>query len=167
MYVCMYVKMIVCMYVQYACMFSILYKMWFEDQTVISGIHGCLYQSINACDVDIREEMFSTIVFAGGNSLLAGFGQRMRRELTALTGRNGKFNIIQPDVRMNYHTNIFLLFYINFFFKSFDDLVEQDRLNAAWIGGSIMASLSTFPELCMSRSEYDECGPSLVHSKCL
>ena len=106
--------------------------------------------------------MFSTIVLAGGNSLLAGFGSRLRKELTALTGRNGKFHIIEPNVR----TCILTTFNVYFSFY-FQCGYVQDRLNAAWIGGSIMASLSTFPELCISRSEYDEYGPSLVHSKCM
>ena len=32
-----------------------------------------------------------------------------------------------------------------------------------WIGGSILASLSTFQNLWCSKQEYDESGPSIVH----
>uniref|UniRef100_A0A1X7VST2 Actin, cytoplasmic n=1 Tax=Amphimedon queenslandica TaxID=400682 RepID=A0A1X7VST2_AMPQE len=35
-----------------------------------------------------------------------------------------------------------------------------------WIGGSILASLSTFQQMWISKQEYDESGPSIVHRKC-
>uniref|UniRef100_A0A2I3G310 Uncharacterized protein n=1 Tax=Nomascus leucogenys TaxID=61853 RepID=A0A2I3G310_NOMLE len=35
-----------------------------------------------------------------------------------------------------------------------------------WIGGSILASLSTFQQMWISKQEYDESGPSIVHHKC-
>ena len=37
---------------------------------------------------------------------------------------------------------------------------------SAWIGGSILASLSTFQQMRISQSEYDEEAPSIVHRKC-
>lgn len=38
-------------------------------------------------------------------------------------------------------------------------------LIAVWIGGSILASLSTFQQMWISKQEYDESGPSIVHRK--
>ncbi len=40
------------------------------------------------------------------------------------------------------------------------------RLVRAWIGGSILSSLSTFQQMWISKQEYDESGPSIVHRKC-
>ena len=40
------------------------------------------------------------------------------------------------------------------------------RLVRAWIGGSILSSLSTFQQMWISKQEYDEAGPSIVHRKC-
>uniref|UniRef100_A0A667YFU7 Actin alpha cardiac muscle 1 n=1 Tax=Myripristis murdjan TaxID=586833 RepID=A0A667YFU7_9TELE len=37
---------------------------------------------------------------------------------------------------------------------------------SVWIGGSILASLSTFQQMWISKQEYDEAGPSIVHRKC-
>ena len=37
---------------------------------------------------------------------------------------------------------------------------------SVWIGGSILASLSTFQQMWISKTEYDESGPSIVHRKC-
>uniref|UniRef100_A0A8C6U6T0 Actin alpha cardiac muscle 1a n=1 Tax=Neogobius melanostomus TaxID=47308 RepID=A0A8C6U6T0_9GOBI len=40
------------------------------------------------------------------------------------------------------------------------------RKYSVWIGGSILASLSTFQQMWISKQEYDEAGPSIVHRKC-
>merc|ERR1712112_629937 len=45
-------------------------------------------------------------------------------------------------------------------------IAPPDRKYSVWIGGSILASLSTFQEMWISKQEYDECGPSIVHRKC-
>ncbi|XP_031216876.1 LOW QUALITY PROTEIN: actin, alpha skeletal muscle-like [Mastomys coucha] len=37
---------------------------------------------------------------------------------------------------------------------------------SVWIGGSILASLSTFQQMWISKQEYDESGPSIVQRKC-
>lgn len=42
----------------------------------------------------------------------------------------------------------------------------QERKYSVWIGGSILASLSTFQQMWIAKSEYDESGPSIVHRKC-
>lgn len=41
-----------------------------------------------------------------------------------------------------------------------------ERRYSAWIGGSILASLSTFQKMWVTKQEYDESGPSVVHQKC-
>jgi len=37
---------------------------------------------------------------------------------------------------------------------------------SVWTGGSILASLSTFQQMWVSKDEYEEAGPSIVHRKC-
>jgi actin len=41
-----------------------------------------------------------------------------------------------------------------------------ERKYSVWIGGSILASLSTFQQMWISKQEYDESGPQIVHRKC-
>ncbi|ELU07352.1 hypothetical protein CAPTEDRAFT_141885 [Capitella teleta] len=45
-------------------------------------------------------------------------------------------------------------------------VAAPERNYSVWIGGSILASLSTFQEMWSSRAEYDGLGPSVVHRKC-
>jgi len=37
--------------------------------------------------------------------------------------------------------------------------------NSAWIGGSMLASLSTFPNMCITAQEYNETGPHMARRK--
>jgi actin len=45
-------------------------------------------------------------------------------------------------------------------------IAPPERKYSTWIGGSVLASLSTFQQMWISKWEYDESGPSIVHRKC-
>ena len=47
------------------------------------------------------------------------------------------------------------------------NVIGQTGSYDAWIGGSIMASLPAFKEMWITKAEYDEVGPPIVHRKCL
>merc|ERR1719414_1151906 len=103
-----------------------------------SGVHDTTFQSIMKCDVDIRKDLYANIVLSGGTTMFQGIGERMQKEITALAPSTIKIKIIAPP----------------------------ERKYPVWIGGSILASLSTFQQMWITKQEYDECGPSIVHRKC-
>jgi len=103
-----------------------------------SGIHDCTFQTVMKCDVDIRKDLYANIVLSGGTTMYAGIGERMTKELTALAPSTMKIKVVAPP----------------------------ERKYSVWIGGSILASLSTFQQMWISKAEYDESGPSIVHRKC-
>jgi actin beta/gamma 1 len=103
-----------------------------------SGIHECVFQTIMKCDVDIRKDLFASIVLAGGSTMFPGIGCRLTKELTALAPSTMEIKVVAPPQRMY----------------------------SAWLGGSILAGLSTFQSMWISKAEYDESGPSIVHRKC-
>lgn len=45
-------------------------------------------------------------------------------------------------------------------------VAPPERKYSAWIGGSILASLSTFQNMWCSKHEYDEAGPGIVRREC-
>ena len=45
-------------------------------------------------------------------------------------------------------------------------VVPEERKYSVWIGGSILASLSTFQQMWISNTDYYEFGPNIVHRKC-
>jgi len=103
-----------------------------------AGIHECTYNSIMKCDVDIRKDLYGNIVLSGGTTMFAGIADRMQKELVNLAPSTMKIKIIAPP----------------------------ERKYSVWIGGSILSSLSTFNQMWISKEEYDESGPAIVHRKC-
>ncbi|XP_035765929.1 actin, cytoplasmic 1-like [Neolamprologus brichardi] len=102
------------------------------------GIHETTFNSIMKCDVDIRKDLYANTVLSGGTTMYPGIADRMQREITSLAPKNLKIKIIAPP----------------------------ERKYSVWIGGSILASLSTFQDMWISKQEYDESGASIVHRKC-
>jgi actin len=102
------------------------------------GIHKLTFQSIMKCDVDIRKDLYNNIVMSGGTTMFNGVAERMQKEVKALAPDSMTIKIIAPP----------------------------ERKYSVWIGGSILSSLSTFEEMWITKAEYDEAGPSIVHRKC-
>nr|ADU24824.1 actin [Dinophysis caudata] len=103
-----------------------------------SGIHDTTFQSIMKCDVDIRKDLYANVALSGGTTMFAGIGKRMTKEITALAPSTMKIKVVAPP----------------------------ERKYSVWIGGSILSSLSTFQQMWISKGEYDESGPTIVHRKC-
>jgi len=102
------------------------------------GIHKLAYESIMKCDVDIRRDLYTNSVLSGGTTMFPGIDVRLTKEMTALAPASIKVKIVAPP----------------------------ERKYSVWIGGSILASLSTFQEMWITKDEYDESGPGIVHRKC-
>mmetsp|Transcript_16041 Transcript_16041/g.26192 ORF Transcript_16041/g.26192 Transcript_16041/m.26192 type:complete len:377 (+) Transcript_16041:44-1174(+) len=103
-----------------------------------SGIHETMFQTIMKCDVDIRKDLYANIVMSGGSTMYEGLAARLEKEMISLAPSTMKIKVVAPP----------------------------ERKYSVWIGGSILASLSTFQQMWISKQEYDESGPSIVHRKC-
>ncbi|KAL6294478.1 hypothetical protein ACE6H2_002620 [Prunus campanulata] len=103
-----------------------------------AGIHETTYNSIMKCDVDIRKDLNGNIVLSDGSTMFPGIADRMSKEITALAPSSMKIKVVAPP----------------------------ERKYSVWIGGSILASLSTFQQMWIAKAEYDESGPSILHRKC-
>jgi actin len=99
------------------------------------GVVDMIVQSIHRCDEEIRNSMWSNIICSGGNTAFKGFDARLRNEL----------EVVAPaTARLHVEAN-------------------ENRRYSAWIGGSMLASLSTFSGMSLKRSAFDEVGESLIH----
>jgi len=102
------------------------------------GIHEYVFGSIKKCDIDVRMDLFSNVVVSGGTTMYPGLADRLNKELIDLASSATKVKVIAPP----------------------------ERKYSVWIGGSILGSLSTFQQMWISKQEYDESGPAVVHRKC-
>jgi len=102
----------------------------------LGGIHKYANESIKKCDEHIKESLYLNILLSGGNTMFQGIGDRLKREM-------------KEDAKKN-------IGYIS----------PMERKYTTWIGGSIIASLSTFQVMWMTKAEYLEIGENIVHRKC-
>ncbi|CAD7691589.1 unnamed protein product [Nyctereutes procyonoides] len=97
------------------------------------GIHETTFNSIVKCDVAIREDLYANTVLSGGTTMYPGITDGMQKGITALAPSTMKIKIIAPP----------------------------ERKYSTWIGGSRLASLSTFQQVWLrSRSMMSRAPPS-------
>lgn len=96
-----------------------------------------VYTLYSAKGVQLLQQCL-TMSLITGTTMYPGIADRMQKEITALAPSTIKIKIIAPP----------------------------ERKYSVWIGGSILASLSTFQQMWISKQEYDESGPGIVHRKC-
>jgi len=111
------------------------------ESTTLLGVPHVTTTSIGMCDMDIRAGLYSSVIVAGGNTLLNGFVDRLNRELLSKTPSSMRLKLISNNS-------------------------QTERRFSAWIGGSILASLGTFHQMWISRQEYEESGRGCVDRKC-
>ena len=103
------------------------------------GIHELVYNSIIKCGIELRRDLYNSILLSGGNTMFPGLKDRLVREVQQLAPSAMRVYVISPP--------------------------ERDIL--ASLGGCILGCLSSFKNLPISRKEYDEEGSFVVHRKCL
>ncbi|CAD8202907.1 unnamed protein product [Paramecium octaurelia] len=104
----------------------------------VSGIHQLIFKSIMKCDIDVRQKIYANVIMSGGTTQFAGIKERLSKELISLAPSSMKINI----------------------FNAF----ETDF--PVWQGGQMLSELQSFGSMWITRSEYDECGPTIVHRRC-
>ena len=77
--------------------------------------------------------MLYNIVLAGGTSMMPGFKDRIYDEV--YEGFKSDFIHLEPNV-----------------------VAENNRYMSTWVGGSMLASMSTFKELFITKAEFSEHG---------
>jgi len=97
----------------------------------------CLPHAVLRLDLAGRD-LYKNIVMSGGTTMFNGIPERLEKEMKALAPQGMDIKVIAPP----------------------------ERKYSVWIGGSILASLSTFEEMWVTKEEYDESGPTIVHRKC-
>jgi actin-related protein len=98
-----------------------------------------LHTAVSSADRDLRSRLYESVVLAGGTTQAHGFGQRLLAELRERAPPHAKVRITAP----------------------------AGRAESAWVGGSILASLSTFGGMWVSRERWLEEGEGAVRVRML
>jgi len=105
--------------------------------------------TIQSCPIDVRRGLYKNIVLSGGSTMFRDFGKRLARDIKRsvdyrikrseeLSG--GKIKSVPLDVNVISH--------------------HMQRY-AVWFGGSMLASTADFYNVCHTKAQYDEIGPSI------
>lgn len=103
------------------------------------SVHQAVYESISMCEIDIRKNIWSNIILTGGGTMFPGFVERLQFELDRLAPNGAKVKL---------HAT-------------------PERKYTAWIGGAVLASLSTYEKMWVMKTDYEEYGTQSIHQKCV
>ncbi|EMG48051.1 ARP4 Actin-related protein 4 [Candida maltosa Xu316] len=98
----------------------------------VRGLTQLISHTLSTIDIDLRASLANNIIVTGGVSLISQLTDRLYIELS-----NNN-----PGLKIRLHAvgN------------------SSDRINQAWIGGSVLASLGTFHQMWVTKEEYKEAG---------
>ena len=106
----------------------------------LPGIQDIVHQSIIACadEADLEKRLYQNVILTGGSTCFSGLPERLKKELETLSYSPKNVRVECPN-----------------FCKY-----------GAWRGGSILGSLRTYRSMWITKAEYEEEGPDIVHRKC-
>jgi centractin len=96
-----------------------------------AGVADAIALALSRTDLDLRRAALSGIVLSGGATATRGFAARLLADVRASAPQDAKVKVWAPS----------------------------DRKTLTWVGGSILASLSTFKEMWVTRAQWEEEGP--------
>jgi actin-related protein len=113
-------------------------------------VQDLLVNSIARCDLDLRRGLYTQIVLAGGSTCYPGYGERLLHEIRTHSLLRPGSGIAGPGSGMKVRI-----------------AAPPERQVSTWIGGSILASLSTFQSMWVNKKDYLEHGAKMLHAKML
>jgi len=103
------------------------------------GIHEMIINCVESMESNLKKDFYANIVLGGGNSAITGLPERLKKELTS------KINTtLSSSLKIN---------------------AQVERKYSAWVGASVICSVSSFQQMWTSKNEYEESGSILVHKK--
>lgn len=96
------------------------------------GIHEQVYETIQKCAVNLRRQLYGSVVLSGGSTLYPGFGERLHNEIAALAPLGIEVNILSL----------------------------QNRRFAVWHGGAELVLEPEFQNEWITSATYNEIGSS-------
>jgi len=99
------------------------------------GLSQLIYYSVLKCEESVRAELLSNITLSGGNTKFPGFEKRLYQELSSLFDEKTTIKV--------------------------KALPNRELLG--WIGGARLSNLSSFQRFWLTKADYQEKGPVLLH----
>uniref|UniRef100_A0A669D9L0 Actin related protein 3B n=1 Tax=Oreochromis niloticus TaxID=8128 RepID=A0A669D9L0_ORENI len=121
----------------------------FANPDFMQPISDVVDEVIQSCPIDVRRPLYKNIVLSGGSTMFRDFGRRLQRDLKRVVDARLKLSEELSGGRIKP--------------KPMEVQVVSHHMQryAVWFGGSMLASTPEFFQVCHSKKDYDEIGPSI------
>ncbi len=101
------------------------------------GVAELVHGAVEDADIELRKGLYSNVLLTGGTTKMRGFAKRLLGEVRNFAPKGARVRVLAP----------------------------KDRLTTAFTGGTILASLTTFKEMTVTKEEWYDHGKAIVHRK--
>ena len=101
------------------------------------GLPEILADSINKTNVDMKKQLYNSILLSGGSMKMKGMKERMHKEIKKLSPKNVKVRLYTPT--------------------------NPD--NCAWIGANIISSMEISKDMWISQKEWLETDSNIINTR--
>jgi actin-related protein 2 len=119
-------------------------------QSEADGVHELIFNCINACPIDTRKNLYNAIVLSGANTMFPGFSSRLESEVRNLYKERVLGNNSGREIKINFN------------------IIDTPRRKfSVFMGACFLSNFYANQEsYWISRQEWEEIGPEIVHKKC-
>ncbi|XP_043576966.1 actin-like [Chiloscyllium plagiosum] len=103
----------------------------------IQNLPALTHSVIERCSEEIRNDLYTNIVLAGGNNMFRNLEERLQQEMS---------NLVKTGIKVRVHA-------------------PPNRNYLSWKGAAILSGLSNFHQMCVSRQDFEEFGTSVLYRK--
>jgi len=122
----------------------------FSNSDFSTSISETVDQAIQNCPIDVRRGLYKNIVLSGGSTMFRDFGRRLQRDVKRVVDSRLKLSEELSGGKLKP--------------KPIECQVITHSMQryAVWFGGSMLASTPEFYQVCHTKQQYDEYGPSIA-----
>jgi len=126
-------------------------EIFFHPEFANPDFHVPISETVDSvvqnCPIDVRRGLYKNIVLSGGSTMFKDFGKRLERDIKKFV--NTRLDATKQLTGQEP--------------KPIDVSVIQHQMQryAVWFGGSMLASTPEFYQVCHTKAQYDEYGPSI------
>ncbi|KAH9578772.1 Actin family [Trypanosoma melophagium] len=108
-------------------------------EKMYESIQRTIVDCVESCPIDLRRRLLNNVVLSGGDTMFEGAQQSLEHELKALVNKRAA-----EDVHF---------------------VAANERKFSVWISAAVLGSLTSFSSAWITKQEYEEHGPSILHKR--
>uniref|UniRef100_UPI00398EEB9F actin-related protein 3B isoform X2 n=1 Tax=Pristiophorus japonicus TaxID=55135 RepID=UPI00398EEB9F len=121
----------------------------FANPDFMQPISDVVDEVIQNCPIDVRRPLYKNIVLSGGSTMFRDFGRRLQRDLKRVVDARLKISEELSAGRIKPKP------------IEVQAITHHMQRYAVWFGGSMLASTPEFYQVCHTKKDYEEFGPSI------